>query len=86
MKKLTLSADEEIIKMARKLAEREGVSISSLFAGFIRARVQQAFPPRIKLGPLTRQALAISRRSGLPGKSDREAIEESLAEKYGIDS
>ena len=86
MKKLTLSADEDVIAMARKLAKREGISISALFAGFIRARAQRISPSRISLGPLTKQALAISRKAGRSDESDREAVEEALNEKYGIES
>ena len=86
MKKLTLSADKDVIALARKLAEREGVSISALFAGFVRARAQKLSFSRAKLGPLTRKALALSRRSDSSDKSDREALEEALTEKYGIDS
>ena len=77
--KLTLSADKELIKEAKELAEKEGTSLSSMFSRFLRAvlsgRRKQQLP-----GPLTRKATGLLK---LPlDKSDRELLEEALAEKY----
>lgn len=77
--KLTLSADKELIKEAKKLAEVEGTSLSSMFTRFLdsvlkdRRRMDQP-------GPLTRKATGLVK---LPmNKSDRAILEEALAAKY----
>jgi hypothetical protein len=81
MKKLTLSADPEVIEQAKRLAAESGTSVSSLFERFVRllARKHLAKP---RLGRITREA---SGMITLPqGKSERDVLEEALAEKYGI--
>jgi hypothetical protein len=79
MTKLTLSADDEVVAQAKRLAEESGTSVSSMFARFVtaaaleKARVEEP-------GPLTRRATGLVT---LPaGKSDRALIEEALAERY----
>ncbi|MBI2192677.1 MAG: hypothetical protein HYU36_11910 [Planctomycetes bacterium] len=77
--KLTLSADKELIEAAKELAENEGTSLSSMFSRFLRAvlagRRNQKQP-----GPLTRKATGLVKLP--PSKSDRELLEEALADKY----
>lgn len=79
MSKLTLSADPEVIDLAKKIAALNGTSVSDLFSQFIRSLDAGGKPS--KLAPLTRRATGIIR---LPrGKSDRKLIEHALVERYG---
>ncbi len=81
MKKLTLSADPDVIEEARELAEQTGTSVSSMFERFIRVLAVQRRSTR-PLGPLTRKA---SGMIALPkGKSDRQILEDALLDKHGI--
>ena len=81
MKKLTLSADPEVIEEARQLARQNGTSVSSMFERFVRLQAQQACGTR-PLGPLTRKA---SGMIVLPkGRSERQVLEDALGEKYGL--
>jgi hypothetical protein len=77
--KLTLSADKDLIEEAKKLAAKEGTSLSSMVSRFLRAvltgRQKQQRP-----GPLTRKATGLVK---LPvDKSDRDLLETALADKY----
>jgi hypothetical protein len=80
MKKLTLSADPEVIEQAKRLAKETGTSVSSLFERFVRVLARKRAPQRI--GRLTRKA------SGLVtmprGKSEREVLADALVDKYRI--
>lgn len=81
--KLTLSADKELIEEAKKLAEKAGTSLSSMFARFLgsvlREENQRASPGP---GPITKRATGLV---NLPaGKTDRERLEEALCHKYGL--
>jgi len=81
MTKLTLSADKELIEEAKQLAAQEGTSLSSMFARFLRAvlmgRKKKGTP-----GPITAKARGLVK---LPAhKSDRELLEDALAEKHGL--
>ena len=81
MKKLTLNADPEVIKQAKRLAEESGTSVSSIFERFIRLLGRRQTGQQ-RLGRLTRQASGVI---SLPrGKSDREVLADALAEKYGV--
>ena len=80
MKKLTLSADPEVIEQAKRLAEESGTSVSSLFERFIRLLGRRQ-AGRQRLGRITRQA---SGMVTLPrGKNERDVLADALAEKYG---
>jgi hypothetical protein len=81
MKKLTLNAEPEVIEQARRLAEAQGTSVSSLFARIVRflARRDGDRPP---IGRLARSASGLAKLP--PGKSEREVLEEALIEKYGL--
>lgn len=81
MTKLTLSADKELVKRAKKLAAREGTSLSSMFGRFLQAVLRQRDKTR-RPGPLTAKATGLVRLP--PGKSDRELLEEALSEKYEL--
>ncbi len=83
MPKLTLSADAEVIRQAKKLARQNNTSVSALFARLIRSMARQGPPPE-KLGPITTGSLGLVR---LPkGKTDRELIEDALADAHGPDA
>lgn len=81
--KLTLSADEEVVRKARRLARKENTSISAMFSRFILIKSGRERPTREeRLGPLTRKALGLCRLP--PGASYRKVLEEALVEKYGV--
>ncbi len=81
--KLTLSADEKVVRKARQLARKNKTSISAMFSRLVLAMSKRAeTKSTAELGPLTRQALGLVKLP--PGKSDRELLEESLLEKYGF--
>jgi hypothetical protein len=81
MKKLTLNADPDVIREARRLAEKQGTSVSSMFARMIRF-IARREGRRIPIGPLTRKATGLIR---LPrGKTERDVLEEALLEKYDL--
>jgi hypothetical protein len=78
--KLTFSADRNLIERAKKLAEREGTSLSSMFSRFLQTLLDVRAAPTQPAGPLTRAATGLA---GHPtSKQDRELIEEALADKY----
>ena len=81
MRKLTLSAEEEVIAQAKELAARQGTSVSAMLSR--RVRALGAGPGAgVKLGPITRRATGLVR---LPAdKTDRELVAEALAEKHGL--
>jgi hypothetical protein len=78
--KLTLSADKDLIRQAKKLAAENGTSVSAMFSGVLRAmgrnsKLQE--PP----APLTRKATGLIR---LPSAAeDERLLEDALAAKYG---
>ena len=79
--KLTLSTDKGLLAEAKKLAVQEGTSLSSMFARFLRAVLQERNRPA-QPGPITRRATGLVKLP--PGKSDRELIDEALAERHGV--
>jgi hypothetical protein len=86
--KLTLSVDEQVIAWARELARSEQSSISSMFSRYVQGLRSGDQNLPAKLGPLTREALAIGHdvRQHLPrGAGDKELLVQALAEKYGVD-
>ena len=81
--KLTLSADEKVVRKARQLARKNKTSISAMFSRLVLAMSKhEEMRPEEELGPLTRQALGMVKLP--PGKTDRELLEEALMEKYGF--
>lgn len=81
VKKLTLSAPEEVITEAKRIAAKKTTSVSALFARLIRT-VDSEFDPKDSLGPIT---LRISGIVNLPSdRTDRELLEEALNDKYGV--
>jgi hypothetical protein len=81
MSKLTLSADQDLIKEAKKLAAQEGTSLSALFSRMVRAMTRARLRQET-IAPLTRKATGLAR---LPdAQSDERQLEDALAHKYGI--
>ncbi|HTV47800.1 MAG TPA: DUF6364 family protein [Phycisphaerae bacterium] len=79
MPKLTLSADSEIIDLAKKLARKRGTSVSNMFSQYVRS--MESGGRRVSLTPLTRRASGLIR---LPhGKSDRQLIQEAITARHG---
>jgi hypothetical protein len=82
MKKLTLSADEEIIEQAKRIAERERTSVSAMFARFVRSVGRR--DKRAKDIPANSIATRATGFLALPkGKTPRDVLAEALLEKYG---
>lgn len=78
--KLTLSADRDLVEEAKKLASREGTSLSSMFSRFLDSVLARSRKTE-RIGPLARKATGLVK---LPaGKTDRELLEEALVEKHG---
>ncbi len=81
MPKLTLSADKDVIEKAKKIARDRGTSVSAMFSQFVESVSGGTDSGTRKLGPMTRSAIGLAR---LPAdKTDRELIEDALAERYG---
>ena len=93
--KLTLSAEQELVALAKRMAKSRRMSVSALFAHMIRALDRETTADRSDLGPITRQASGlVTQRSHRSDRelsdrelsdrelSDRELIEEALEEKY----
>jgi hypothetical protein len=83
MKKLTLSADPEVIAQAHRLAEQQGTSVSAIFSRLIRLLARER-DQRRPIGPLTRQASGLIEMPS--GQSERDILSGALADKYGVDS
>ena len=81
MKKLTLNAEPEVIAEAHRLAELRGTSVSAMFSRIVRLLSQRDNQrPRMSSG--VRKATGLIQ---IPeGKSDREVLDEALAEKYEL--
>jgi hypothetical protein len=78
--KLTLSAREEVIRQAKRLAKRHATSVSAMFERLVRT-MSESRPGKRTFGPLTRKASGVI---AIPkGKTDRQLLEEALAEHYG---
>ncbi len=78
--KVTLSADKDLIKKGKQLAEKEGTSLSSMFSRFLTAVLARRGKRR-PAGPLTRKATGLAK---LPASTtDRELLEDALSDKYG---
>jgi hypothetical protein len=80
--KLTLSADKNLIELARKIAKQDGVSISAAFTGYIMARAKKGGKLKIPQGPLTRKLGGMVKTP--KGWNERKALETVLAQKYGL--
>lgn len=81
MENITLTVDPEIIAEAKKIADEQGTTVSSMFSRIVRSLAKQrnATP---EIGRLARQATGLGKAT--EGKTDREVLEEALLEKYGM--
>jgi hypothetical protein len=79
MKKLTLSAEPDVVDMARKLAAARGTSISAMFSQFIRALADKPHAAG-KVGPTTRRMTGVAKPRR--GKTDRRVLEDALIQRY----
>ena len=83
MKKLTLSADESVIREVKRLARRNRTSVSAMFGRFVRSlagsrKTADAIPP-------DSIAARVTGIISLPkGKTPRDVLTEALMEKYGV--
>lgn len=78
MPKLTLSATPDVIDLAKHLASERGTSVSALFSQFVRSMGSPRRP--VRTASKTRLATGLIK---LPaGKTDRELIEQALAERF----
>ena len=84
MKKLTLSADESVIEMAKDLARRRRTSVSAMFSSLVRLLARrEKVADDIPADSITVRATGAIR---LPkGKTDRDVLTEALLEKHGLD-
>lgn len=82
VKKLTLSAEEETIRQARRLARRNNTSISAMFSRMVRS-MSEGEQGRPRMSPIARRMSGILK---LPkGKTAEQLLDEALREKYGLD-
>ena len=79
MKKLTLSAESDVIAEAHRMARLHGTSVSAMFSRIVRLLSHRDHKPQL-IGPAAKQASGLIQ---LPeGKSDRDVLEEALAAKH----
>lgn len=83
MKKLTLSADDDVIEQAKQLAKRQGISVSAMFAGFIRSMAQRD-QGKLDIPESSLAARATGYLKLPKGKTPRDVLTAALMEKYGI--
>jgi hypothetical protein len=79
MAKLTLSMDSQTVRQAKKMAQDNHTSLSSMIARFIQslaARKDKAVRP----GPLTKKATGVV---SLKGAGYKDVLSEELTKKYG---
>ena len=79
VKKLTLSAPEEVIAETKRIAAKKKTSVSALFVRLFRT-IDRECDPKDALGPIALSASGIVK---LPAdQTESELIEDALAEKY----
>ncbi|MEY3459476.1 MAG: hypothetical protein RL215_2633, partial [Planctomycetota bacterium] len=71
MKKLTLSAEPDVIAEAHRLAELHGTSVSAMFSRMVRL-LSQRDRERPRIGPGAKKASGLIHLS--EGKSDRDVL------------
>ncbi len=80
--KLTLSADPEVVALAKALAAEQGTSVSVLFAHFVRTAAQRHRRAAPRGTPVLRRLRGVVR---LPaGRTDRELLEDALLDRHGL--
>lgn len=81
VKKLTLSADADVIEAAHRLAQEQGTSVSAMFSRLVRLLAKRASTSRVA-GRITRKATGLIELP--PGKDEGEVLAEALAERHGL--
>lgn len=80
MTKLTLSVDETVVEVAKRIAEANNTSVSAMFSQFVQSLAASRARGG-KTGPLTRKLSGIME---LPPKPDyKELVTDALSDKYG---
>jgi hypothetical protein len=83
MTKLTLSADLDLIRDAKRIAAHDKTSVSAMFAQFLsvvsRVKKERTFTP----GLLTRKASGMIKLAR--GQAPARVLEDALSSKYGLD-
>jgi hypothetical protein len=82
--KLTLSADPEVVALAKELAKEQGVSVSAFFAHIVRTSAAKRIPSQRPTPPGLRRLrgiISLSKRD--QRKSYRSLVEEAIREKHG---
>ncbi|MCK4982570.1 MAG: hypothetical protein KAS17_06580 [Victivallaceae bacterium] len=85
--KLTLSAERDIIDIAKKMASAENTSISAMFSGFIKAKSRTGKIKLSALAPNTRNAIKLGQELGksLPVDFDyKKELANAISEKHGV--
>jgi len=80
MKKLTLTAEPEVIDMAKKLAATRGTSVSAMFSQLIRAMAGRNPGSLSNVSPRVRGLTGLARAPR--GKTDRQLVEDGLIHRY----
>ncbi len=80
MKKLTLTAEPEVIDMAKKLAEARGTSVSGMFSQLIRAMGTPHARRSTPIGSITKRLTGIARPPRR--KTDRRLLEDALIQRF----
>ena len=75
MPKLTLNAKKHVVEKAKRIAERQGVSVSAMFGQFVES-LSAPRERRRKPAPITRSLRGLAKVSAK--KSDRELFEEAI--------
>lgn len=81
MPKLTLSADKDVIALAKRLAKERGTSVSAMFSQFVEMAAHATPDQQTKLGPVTRRVKGIAKAPA--GVSDKELLLDALLERHG---
>jgi hypothetical protein len=76
--KLTLSADKNLVRRAKRLAAARKTSLSAMVGRFLRAIVEPD-DAAVAVGPLTRKASGMAK---LPDRKTAELLADALAAKY----
>lgn len=82
MRKLTLSADDEVIEQAKRLADRHKTSVSAMFSRFVRGLAQRdqasSGVPSDSIAARAAGAIRLPK-----GKTAQDVLAEALIEKHG---
>lgn len=86
MTKLTLTAEPDLVRDLKRIAHRQGTSLSAMFARYGKALVavnkQRKRRVSADIGPITRACIGVAK---LPkGMTADQVREEAMFEKYGI--